>query len=231
MIYQMANNWANLIAAIIAIITFIVTFLIPKGQKSSRKGKMSDSPKIFKIVRLIQSSAQSTWELSRNGSIFANIIILSYAVALVVGAIGALLVDNNNLFNIKMIVILLILFILPISSLIEDFGAELKLRTGQKSSVFRWAEIEVIADYDSLLTRSFQVLSDMGAHITHYNQVVGVLEAEIQRSDIVLEIRMLQNGHYTVYISSDSKKITTAIDFGRNQKYVNECATRLLGYR
>ena len=249
---KQTGEWVNLIAAFVTIATFlggIITFIGSIRQIAFQTAKVAaDSPKIFSVIRLIQSTKKSTWGAFRNSTIIASIVILGYDVALVVGLVGALIIEKNQLiysglfgnlavaknqisFSGEMVVILILIIALPILLLLDVYKTELRLRRGERSRVFKWAEIEIIADYNSLLIRCFQVLSDIGARITHYNAVIGMVEAEFQRHIIVLEIRAFQNDRYTVYISSDCKKPTVKIDFGINQKIVNECATRLLGYR
>jgi hypothetical protein len=246
------NDWINLIAAFITIASFlvgIITFLGTRGKSPSQIAKeRTDSAKIFRITRLIQSTQKSTWEAFRNSSIFLSIMVLGYDVALVIGLVGTIVVEkyqpkysglfgnlvienNQIIFSAWMIFVLTFIIAFPILLLINNYKTELRLIRGELSRVFKWAEIEIEADYDSLLIRCFQVLSDMGARITHYNAVIGVIQAEFPRNNIMLEIRLSQNDHCIVYVSSDSKSPTVTIDFGINQTLVNELTSRLLGYR
>ena len=212
---------------VVAIVSAIVNYVRSRRQIAKTP---ADSPKIFGIIRLVQSTTDSVWELLRNSSIFVNILILGYDVALLVGLVGALVVEGNNLIDIKMIVILIVLFVFPILMLKDEYDVEVRLRKGERSRIFKYAEIEISADYSSVLTRCFHVLSDMGARITIYNVAKGIVVAELPGSNIEIKITPKQNDQYTVFISSDSKKPTVKIDFNINQKYVNECMTRLLGF-
>ena len=225
---QPIKELAGLITAFITILKFLDSI----GQTPFQAAKFpADSPKLFRIIRLIQSTSESAWRLTRNISIFVYIVVLGFDVALVVGLVGALVVEGTNMFSGGMIVILTVIFGVPIYSLIDDYQTELRLRRGERSRVFKWAEIEIVANYDSLLLRCLQVLSDMGARVTHYNANIGVFLAELRKSHLVIEIRQLQNDQYTVHITSDSNLPTVKVDFGINRKYVDECAKRLLGYR
>ncbi len=224
---------AELIKNLLAVFIAILNYLGSNVQTPLQTPRIpADSPKLFRIIRLIQSTSESTWGLIRNTSILVCIAILGYDVALVVGLFGAVVIEGHKeLLNGGIIVIAIVLFVFPILSLRDDYKAELRLRRGERSRVFKWAEIEIVADYDSLLIRCLQVLSDMGARITHYNAVIGAVVAELPHNTITIEIRQLQDNRFQVYIASDSKLPTVRIDRGINQKYVNECATRLLGYR
>ena len=220
----------ELIGLIAAVIT-IVNYFGLRWQKSFQIETVRvDAPKIFRIIRLVQSTGVETvWELIRDVSLLAWIVILGYDVALVV----ALVVEGNKeiFSSFGFLIILIVIIVFPILSLIDDYRTELKLRRGEPSKAFKWTEIEIVADYDTLLIRCLQVLSDIGARVTHYNAVIGAVVAELPRNKIVIEIRQLQNDHYTVYIASDSKMPSVRVDFGNNQKNVDECTKRLLGYR
>lgn len=216
------------IQVVIAVIGAIINYI--RSRRTIEKVP-TDSPKILRITRLVQSTTESSWELLRDISIFLNILILGYDVALVVGLVGALVVEGNNLFDIRMIVILIVLFVFPISILRDEYEVEVRLRRGEGSKVFKFAEIEVTADYDSLLFRCLQVLSDIGARTTNYDAVKGVMVAELPNSEVKIKITPLKGDQYIVYVSSDSKRPTVKVDFGVNQKYVNECTTRLLGLK
>ncbi len=219
----------ELIGLVAAVITILNYFGL-RWQKSFQiETVRNDAPKLFRIIRFVQSTrAETFWESLRDVSHFVWIVILGYDVALVT----ALLVEGNELFgNFSFLIILIVTIGFPISSLIDDYRTELKLRRGEPSKAFKWTEIEIIADYDTLLIRCLQVLSDIGARVTHYNAVIGAIVAELPRNKIVIEIRQLQNDHHTVYIASDSKIPSVKVDFGSNQKYVDECTKRLLGYR
>jgi multisubunit Na+/H+ antiporter MnhE subunit len=234
--YSYILNQASELATLVGALFAIIVYFVPRSHTPLEKVKVpADSPKIFRIIRLVQSTTALVWGFLRSFSIFFNIVILGYGVALIVGMVGAYIHDGTNFFSLGMIIILILLFMFPIISLKDYFETELRLRSGRRSKAFKWAEIEVEADYNSLLIRVFQVITDMGARVTYYdvdyNTKFCVVEAEFPSHNVILSIRALQDTSYMVYISSDNVMPTARTSIRTNQKIVNECATKLLGYR
>lgn len=159
-------------------------------------------------------------------------LVLAYGIALFVGLVGALVAENNNLFTIANVIILAVIIAFPIWALGEDFGVELRTRHGLPSRVFKSAEVDLSGDYDTLMVRILQILSDMGAGVALYAPVIGHVKTEFPGHDFVVEVRKVPgDSNYRVLISSDSVPPTIRIDFGTNKRYVNEFAERLAGCR
>lgn len=234
--YSDILNQASELATLVGALFAIVIYFVPRSPTPLEKVKVpADSPKIFRLIRLVQSTTTSVWEFLRSFSIFFYIVILGYGVALMVGMVGAYIHDGTSFFSLGMIIILILLFMFPIIALKDYLETEIRLRSGKRSKAFKWAEIEVDADYNSLLMRVFQVLTDMGARVTYYDVDYDTkfctVEAGFPSHNIMLSIRALQETSYMVYISSDNVMPTARTSIGTNQKIVNECATKLLGYR
>jgi hypothetical protein len=234
--YSDILNQTSELATLVGALFSIIIYFVSRSPTPLEKVKVpADSPKIFRIIRLVQSTTASVWGFLRSCSIFFNIVILGYGVALIVGMVEAYINEGTSFFSLGMIIILILLFTFPIISLKDYFKTELRLRSGKRSKAFKWAEIEIDADYNSLIIRVFQILTDMGARVTYYdvdyNTKFCTVEAEFPSHNIMLSIRASQDTSYMVYISSDNMMPTARTSIGTNQKIVNECATKLLGYR
>lgn len=217
---------------IIAALMTVVMFLGWLGQPiiPIRTAKVSaDAPKIFKLMGLVQpTSRDSAWRLVRRISIFVSIVLLSLDVTMIV---VMSVYGTNVIFCGGMVIFLIVIFMLPIYFLVDDYRTQLRLTRGERSTVYKWAELEVVADYDSLLLRCSQVLSEMGARITNYNAVIGMVLAELPKTNITIEIRKSESEHYNIYIASDSNLPSVKFDFGSNQKNVDVVVKRLLGHK
>lgn len=224
---EQIKEWAGLIAATITILKFLFSI----GQTSPLTLRSTfGSPKLFKIIRLVQTNTETIWVFLRESSIFVYISILGFSLALFTGLMGALIVQGENLFSGDIIFILALLFGVSMYSLIDDYRSEMRVQRGEHSRVHKQSQIEILADYDTLIIRCLQVLSDIGARITVFSSQTNLITAELPKNIIEIKIKQTQNELYIVNISSDSKLPSIRIDFGSNKKIVGECTKRLLGY-
>ena len=219
------------LAAVITVIMFVVWLFQPFSHIGARKDTTPPSaPHILRLIRLLQPARrETTWRLVRRALIFLSVFLLVLDTIILRTFI---IHGTGETSTAGVVTFLVIIFGMPIFLIVDDYRTQRRVRRGERSRVFRWAEIDVVADYESLLLRCLQVLMDIGARLTNFSASIGIIQAELPKHNLVIEIRQIPMAeHYRVYISSDSSFPSVKFDSGANQKIVNDCVCRLLGYK